>query len=125
MLQTFDWDVSQEWRKIHYKLRGGWGSCVVAWVMVKHQQLGPLLRSELAADPAARERSEFRHVAQPIGAADLDSAAKELEALLEQGAPEPPAGFTLATVRDIQEAARGGVQYQVVHRPFVAIRDAP
>lgn len=60
ILNLYDWDKSHVWRKLHYRLRGGWGSLVEAWVMVRHQQLGSLLKpvgdllpEDTPAEPAA------------------------------------------------------------------------
>lgn len=41
---VYDWDPTKKWRKIHYRLRGGWGGLVYAWVMIQHPELGELLR---------------------------------------------------------------------------------
>eukprot|EP00418_Pyrodinium_bahamense_P074348 CAMPEP_0179101228 /NCGR_PEP_ID=MMETSP0796-20121207/46793_1 /TAXON_ID=73915 /ORGANISM="Pyrodinium bahamense, Strain pbaha01" /LENGTH=357 /DNA_ID=CAMNT_0020799075 /DNA_START=79 /DNA_END=1152 /DNA_ORIENTATION=+ len=103
-LRTFGWDDTGSWRKIHYKLRGGWGSTVAAWVMHHHPKLGVLLKcpgetaaelpvqdtglpaaaaAVLAADagaaPIAAAIPQKNFV--PISAGELEDAASELEKL--------------------------------------------
>uniref|UniRef100_A0A7S4S1L9 Uncharacterized protein n=1 Tax=Alexandrium monilatum TaxID=311494 RepID=A0A7S4S1L9_9DINO len=176
-LATYSWDETGKWRQIHFRLLGGWGSKVVAWVMVSHPQLGVLIRPEggQAAEAAptvglapvvplqaAAEQRETTPAAKagplPVGVEELEEAARELEELrarhgsagagkkdkkvselelLRGATPEEsedeeeveplttvsPEGFTYATVEELDEGAEsGGIQYQVVHKPFVAIR---
>merc|ERR1712023_100630 len=44
-LRTYDWDETNRWRKVHFKLPIT-AVMVAGWVLVKHDQLGVLLRSD-------------------------------------------------------------------------------
>merc|ERR1711920_905897 len=54
-LDLFEWDVTHQWRAVHFTLRGGWGSTVKAWVMMKHPTLGVLLKPYHRDEPAIVE----------------------------------------------------------------------
>jgi len=170
--QVFEWDPSRTWRKIHFRLRGGWGSKVAAWVMVRHPKLGTLLRPVNAPDeyeeppepPAAQKPARevdtgpqmTEGLVQPLGGADLELAAREvidkkrfqkssrrrplgeLDMLRgarpqdddgEESEPEDEGkaedGYEDATGEELLQSQMGGLTYQVVYKPFLAIRSEP
>ncbi|CAJ1343297.1 unnamed protein product [Effrenium voratum] len=61
-LQLFEADETGNWRKLHFRLRGGYGSLVEAWVMLRHPSLGMLLRP--ANEKAEMSEPEPRPQAQ-------------------------------------------------------------
>eukprot|EP00931_Biecheleriopsis_adriatica_P123431 TRINITY_DN98478_c0_g1_i1.p1 TRINITY_DN98478_c0_g1~~TRINITY_DN98478_c0_g1_i1.p1 ORF type:complete len:302 (+),score=60.67 TRINITY_DN98478_c0_g1_i1:33-938(+) len=126
-LCLFEADETGIWRKLHFRLRGGFGSLVEAWVMLRHEQLGALLRrtdglEEALTPPAVRANAE---VAEPLstrlsGAVDRTKAAAALAAELGQR-------LCLLSCQELPpRMVMGDVQrFEVIRQPFTAVRSQP
>lgn len=85
VLRLFNYDSSQKWRVMHFRLRGGLGDTVHAWVLLKHPQLGTLLH------PLAKEASPAKPAEQEE--ADSLTSSQQIEESDKQGLmadPSPP-----------------------------------
>jgi len=148
-LNLFEWDATGTWRKLHFRLpRGG---LVEAWVTISHQQLGVLLRRTdgvevealLQPEPLPSDSTDVTATAAAAAAATglrlhLLSALEMKEAGHHSGlSPQRPRELEseldrlrgLAETETEAEAEKEDstcVQlFEVVRRPFTAVRSQP
>jgi len=127
-VQLFESDESGRWRRLHYRLRGGWGCLVEAWVLLHHEELGWLLKrsgSELEAAEASLPGSSLQGQApqaevDPLGTDDRTAAAASLASSAGQR-------LRLISAQELPETVVIGEQeqFEVVRRPFIAVRSQP
>mmetsp|Transcript_5655 Transcript_5655/g.21398 ORF Transcript_5655/g.21398 Transcript_5655/m.21398 type:complete len:390 (+) Transcript_5655:62-1231(+) len=86
-----EWDETRTWRRLHYRLRGGWGGLVHAWVLMKHSQLGTLVRAP--GEAVVRGPQQAQLPVCPCGstfAAEAMFCSKCGSKRLVPGVTEPP-----------------------------------
>lgn len=128
-------DESGLWRKLHFRLLGGHGPLVEAWILTKHHQLGMLLRrlDGIADDVKSGRRPAPRHFrpqAQGVAASEpLPDFLGEDDQTARAAALVAEAGQRLRLARDVQLPSTMVVgepqTFEVVRKPFVAVRSQP
>eukprot|EP00930_Biecheleria_cincta_P091791 TRINITY_DN81448_c0_g1_i1.p1 TRINITY_DN81448_c0_g1~~TRINITY_DN81448_c0_g1_i1.p1 ORF type:complete len:329 (+),score=80.40 TRINITY_DN81448_c0_g1_i1:72-1058(+) len=130
-------DESGLWRKLHFRLLGGHGPLVEAWILTKHHQLGLLLRRTdgIADDASPGRGAATRHFRPQAGAAAEAAAGQPPDLSSEEdqtaaaAAIVANAGQRLSLAREVQLPSgivHGGLEtFEVVRKPFVAVRSRP
>ncbi|CAK8998025.1 unnamed protein product [Durusdinium trenchii] len=123
-LVLFEADETGTWRKLHFRLRGGHGGLVEAWVMLQHPQLGVLVSrdvEELQAAPSPPQTNPVLDIPEEVDqAAHLAALAAEfgerLQLVQEKGLREYGIPQEFMDVRE---------SFEVVRKPMVAVRSQP
>ncbi|CAE7212001.1 IRX7 [Symbiodinium sp. CCMP2456] len=127
-LTLFDADVTGAWRKLHYKLKGGYGSLVEAWVMLRHHQLGALVQR--ADGKSDRVEAKAVSIEAPVAAPAVDaSAEEEVDKTARAAALAAEFGerLLLMSAQDVRRFMPTGNRrtFEVVWKPTVAVRTMP
>eukprot|EP00439_Symbiodinium_sp_Y106_P063135 s1202_g9.t1 len=128
-LTLFDADVTGAWRKLHYKLKGGYGSLVEAWVMLRHHEFGALVqRADGKSDRV--EAKEPVPTEAPVLAPAVDtSVEEEVDKTARAAALAAEFGerLMLMSAQDVRRFMPTGNRrtFEVAWKPTVAVRTMP
>eukprot|EP00933_Yihiella_yeosuensis_P008537 TRINITY_DN114035_c0_g1_i1.p1 TRINITY_DN114035_c0_g1~~TRINITY_DN114035_c0_g1_i1.p1 ORF type:complete len:310 (+),score=68.81 TRINITY_DN114035_c0_g1_i1:56-931(+) len=120
----FDIDSSKTWRKLHFRLPGGKQRLVEAWVMLRHEELGTLLR---------RLDGLCDKDVLPSDSGSLDDGIDPVVSRTEMAATQAAAAglrLYLLSSAQLQEdedpTIFDDIQcFEVVRKPFTAVRSKP
>ncbi|CAE7389586.1 IRX7 [Symbiodinium pilosum] len=128
-LTLFETDVTGAWRKLHFKLKGGYGSLVEAWVMLRHHKLGTLVqRTDGKSEKEAKVPGNlsgmllFMNRRQFSSAEDPDKTARASALAAEFGER-----LMLMEGKDVRRfmPTENRRSFEVVRKPVVAVRTMP
>lgn len=131
-LMLFDSDDTGSWRKLHFRLRGGHGGLVEAWVMLRHPQLGVLVSRDGEEPPAAAPVAA--PAAPVVPAATVREPPKASLHLPEEGDRAAHLAALAAEFGERLELMAEDLHpnvmnlketFQVVRKPMVAVRSQP
>mmetsp|Transcript_72882 Transcript_72882/g.170714 ORF Transcript_72882/g.170714 Transcript_72882/m.170714 type:complete len:308 (-) Transcript_72882:30-953(-) len=129
-LTLFDLDTSGMWRKLHFKLKGGYGSIVEAWVMLRHEKLGWLVK-KVGADPcpeATIKAAAQEAPGEPLPEASEDRPEEEDHtARVAALAAEFGERLCLMFAKDLRRfmPTDSRRRFEVVRKPVLAVRSLP